>query len=378
MTEPETISLLVAEIYDAALDTERWPVVLRQVCEYVGGKGLTLFAHDTARPHATMFFNHGHDPHYLQLYTEKYIHMNPLMPAVTFPEVGRVFTIGELVPFNELEDTRFYAEFQKPQGIIDSMFVNLDKSGTSNITMAMIASLETGIFDAEKQRRFALLVPHLRRSVAIGHLIAGHEAEKAVLSSAFNRISFAVFMVDGRGQIVFTNNSATQMLQDGSVLRTDGGILKATSQHANQTLAETIAASETGDSAVGSSGVAIALTASKEERWLAHVLPLTSGSRRTDGSRNLATAAIFVREVGLDTTTPLETLAKLYKLTASEVRVLRGVIDVGGIGQIAESLGIGEPTVKTHVQSLFAKFEVNRQADLVRIVAEHINPFESN
>ena len=53
------------------------------ICEFVSGHGCTLFAHDSAEPHATLFYNYNNDPEYLRLYAERYVHMNPLMPAVT-------------------------------------------------------------------------------------------------------------------------------------------------------------------------------------------------------------------------------------------------------------------------------------------------------
>ena len=85
--------------------------------------------------------------------------MNPLMPAITFRDVGQVVTQSDLISDADLHPTRFYREFQVPQGVTDGMFVNLEKSGTSNVMMSVIASEETGIFDEPKRRRLSLLVP---------------------------------------------------------------------------------------------------------------------------------------------------------------------------------------------------------------------------
>jgi DNA-binding CsgD family transcriptional regulator len=41
---------------------------------------------------------------------------------------------------------------------------------------------------------------------------------------------------------------------------------------------------------------------------------------------------------------------------------------------VAEALGIGEATVKTHLQHLFAKTDTSRQAELVKLVAGFANP----
>ena len=59
------------------------------------------------------------------------------------------------------------------------------------------------------------------------------------------------------------------------------------------------------------------------------------------------------------------------------MRVLMMIIEVGGVPEVAPVLGISEPTVKTHLQRIFAKTDTNRQADLVKLVAGYINPLGS-
>jgi DNA-binding CsgD family transcriptional regulator len=111
------------------------------------------------------------------------------------------------------------------------------------------------------------------------------------------------------------------------------------------------------------------------ERWLAHVLALTAATREKTGIPNAATAAVFVRRATVENPTALQTVAKLYKLTAMEVRVLQAVVEIGGAPQAANSLGISETTVKTHLRNLFQKTDCRRQADLVKLVAGAACPF---
>jgi DNA-binding CsgD family transcriptional regulator len=111
-----------------------------------------------------------------------------------------------------------------------------------------------------------------------------------------------------------------------------------------------------------------------DDRWIVHVLPLTSGARRRAGFACAAVAAIFVSKASLDTPSRMETVARLYKLTPSELRVLGAVIDGGGISTVGEALGISDATVKTHLQHLFDKTGMRRQVDLVKLVAGHASP----
>jgi DNA-binding CsgD family transcriptional regulator len=119
------------------------------------------------------------------------------------------------------------------------------------------------------------------------------------------------------------------------------------------------------------------LTARDGERHVAHVLPLTSGARRRAGSTYAAAAAVFVHKAALDSPPPQEVIAKLYKLTPTELRVLLAIVEVGGVPEVADALGIAASTVRTHLTQLFAKTGTNRQADLVKLVVRYSNPLVS-
>ena len=84
---------------------------------------------------------------------------------------------------------------------------------------------------------------------------------------------------------------------------------------------------------------------------------------------------MFVQKAALDTPSPQELIVKLYKLTPSELRVLLAIVQVGSTAEVAETLGIAETTVKTHLHRLFAKTGSKRQSDLVRLVAGYASPF---
>ena len=116
------------------------------------------------------------------------------------------------------------------------------------------------------------------------------------------------------------------------------------------------------------------LSAPDGGRWVAHVLPLTSGARRRAGTAYAAVAAVFVQKAALETRSPFEHIARHNKLTPSELRVLIAVVEVGGVRETADALGLGEPTVKTHLNRLFTKTGTRRQADLVNLMAGFSSP----
>jgi DNA-binding CsgD family transcriptional regulator len=110
------------------------------------------------------------------------------------------------------------------------------------------------------------------------------------------------------------------------------------------------------------------------ERWVAHVLPLTSGIRRKAGQDYSAVAAVFVRKAAFDLPHPMDVISNTYKLTPAEMRILMMIVQIGGVPEIAHVLGISETTVKTHLQHVFEKTGTQRQAELVKLVASYMSP----
>jgi DNA-binding CsgD family transcriptional regulator len=115
------------------------------------------------------------------------------------------------------------------------------------------------------------------------------------------------------------------------------------------------------------------LTARDGENYVAHVLPLTAGARRRAAATYAAAAAVFAYKAKLPTTSPLEAIARRYRLTPTELRVLLAIVEVGGVPEVAETLGVSVTTL-SHLGSLFEKTSATRQVDLVKLVAAFSNP----
>ncbi len=366
--KPELVELsaVIGDIYDAAIDPALWRQVLGRICAFVGGSSAVLYWHDSAteRSEALHLFNE--NPTYTRLYFEKYLPMNPMFPAATFVDAGVVTTDEDIMPASELAKTRFYKEWIKPQGIVSALAVNLEKG----ITRTSLINVRTTVpTNKQMRRRLGLLVPHLQRATAIGRLFDQGNATEKALTETLDHVEAAVFLVDANAGITFANGTAKKMLGHGTLVRKEGNALHAVAQDANRTLLSIFVSAEKGDGSVGVRGIAVPLTDMSGEQWFAHVLPLTSGRRQQAGDNYAAVAAVFIRNLAPNALSPLEGIAKLYKLTTSEVRVFDAVLKVSGVKAIAELLGLSQATVKTHLQNLFRKTDTGRQSELVKLIA---------
>ena len=375
MDEAEQVSSLIGNIYDAALDPALWPEVLEATCRYVEGMTCALMAQDSAQASAQLYFTWGTDPRYDKSYLETYGKLTPLLvPSQLYAKVGDVVSTTDLVPYDEFLASRFYREWAEPQGVVDVVGAVLDKSATSYGLVAVQRHQRHGLVDDKARRRMALLAPHFRRAVAIGKVIDLHKVAAATFADTLDGIAAAMLLVDADGRIAHANAAGQAMLAQGSVIRAAGGKLAARDVQADPALSALFQHARSGDAAVGVQGIAMPLTARGGERYVAHVLPLTSGTRRKAGVVYSAVAAVFVRKASLDLPHPLEAIAAAYKLTSAEMRVLMAIVQIGGVPEVAPMLGIAETTVKTHLQNVYAKTGTSRQADLVKLVAGYMSP----
>jgi DNA-binding CsgD family transcriptional regulator/PAS domain-containing protein len=375
MDEAEHVSRLIGDVYDAALDPASWPKALEKTCRYVEGMASILLSQDSAQKTAEFHFSWGDDPEYTRSYQDTYVKMNPLLlPMVLTTETGSVVANSDLLPIEEFRTTRFYQEWAQPQGYLDAVSATLDKSATGYAALAVTRHERDGLVDDGMRRRMQLLAPHFRRAVAIGKVIEANKVEAATLADALDGLAAGMFLVDASGRIVHANARGHAIVAEAKVLKGLGGRLSAIDLQADKTLADVFTTADAGDVALGAKGIAVPLAARDGERWVAHVLPLTSGARRQASVCYAAVAAVFVREAALDLHSPLETLSDLYELTPAELRVLMAIVEIGGVPDVAPVLGISETTVKTHLRRLFEKTGTKRQADLVKLVAAFMSP----
>lgn len=372
--DTETVQLLdlVGLIYDAVLKPDLWNAVLEKAAGFVGGMGASIFRQDAIRKVGNAYYTWGMDPDYEKLYFRKYIHINPLLSAMLTVDVGRVSSNSEQLVSEEFFQTRFYREWAKPQGLIDNVFCILERSATSAAGFVVFRNESDGLADAKSYELLEAIVPHLRRAVLIGNVIEHKSAEADSFSDLLDRIRAGVFVVDASGNIRYSNRTGSEIVRAGDYLRSAGGKLVARQGEANQLMQEAFRSAGDGDAAISNRSVAIPLSAADGTRHLVNLLPLTR--RRAAGIDAGATAAVFVQKAAIELPNPPEVIASAYQLTKTELRVLLALMQLGGGPEIADALGVGSGTVKTHLRNLFRKTGTKHQTDLVRLVAGFSRP----
>jgi DNA-binding CsgD family transcriptional regulator/PAS domain-containing protein len=374
MDQPEKLSELISEIYDAALDPSLWSDVVGKAGRFVGGSAAAIFAKSPAAGNGNIYYESGTDPYYRQLYCDKYVALDPSTIGHDFADIGHLIAVADLMPYREFLETPFYKERAHPRGPVDCSSAVLDKSVTSAALFGVFRHEREGIVDDETRRRMRLIVPHIRRAVLIGRDIDVKSAEAATFADTLDGLSAGICLVDTDGRILHANVACHAVLDAGDFLSEIEGRIVASDAKVDRALRGLFAAATGSDAAIGTRGTALSMRAQDGSRYVAHVVPLTSGTRRVAGIAYSATAALFICKVATETPASPEIIARAYNLTPTELRVLLAMVEVGGVPEVAPALGVAESTVKTHLGRLFLKTGAGRQADLVKIVAGFATP----
>ena len=288
--------------------------------------------------------------------------------------VGKVVGFASVVGAKEIGRGQFYEEWMRPQGYVDNVITNLDRSATSYASFAVVRHERHGLVDALARRRMALLAPHVRRAVLIGKLSDLHRSESEAWAQLLEGIGAAIFLINREGRIVQRNQVAETMLAETDVVTSIGQRLSTFDRGLQKDFRDFQVFTAKGDAKLGDQGIALPLVGRSGSDYVVHFLPLRTAPHRPAFDDPAADAAVFIRRAKLDTPSGLRLLAQSYNFTPREAEVLQSIVEVRGVAQVATLLGISVRTAKAHLHSVFAKTGTDRQADLVKLVAAFSGP----
>jgi DNA-binding CsgD family transcriptional regulator len=82
-----------------------------------------------------------------------------------------------------------------------------------------------------------------------------------------------------------------------------------------------------------------------------------------------ADVMVIVIDPELSMAPPIEALKALYGLTEAEARLTSGLLHGARLEDYAARAGISMNTARTHLKSVFAKTDTDRQAELMRLLS---------
>ena len=214
-----------------------------------------------------------------------------------------------------------------------------------------------------------LLAPHVCRALTISDALDIRTVRSEMLEKTLDALVAGVFLTRADGHIVYMNAAAERQIKVGNSIRIVDNRISAASPIARAALAKAIDATSRnpGDDSLREHSLAVP-DSTGTAGYIATLLPVDGGQRRGIVGSVAASVAVFIQDPVHAPVMPGEAFARLYKLTGGELRVLLALAEGLGAKEVADMLGISEPTVRTHLQHIFAKTDTPRQSDLLRLL----------
>jgi DNA-binding CsgD family transcriptional regulator len=372
MEGPEKFALLLRDIYDAALCPGRWAEIVGASLDYMGAYAASIVVNDEIRVHSGGGAGYGT----LEGEWRKY----PIRQARRFLREGEVISVVSALGNIELNETPFFVDWAQPQGVRDILNYGFIKARSGSVFIrigggaAFALHRDQGKSSDAAMQRMRLIMPHMRRAILIGNAVNLRDAEAATFIHLLDGLRAGIFLIDAQQRMVHANASGRELLEKGEVIRIDDGRLIANERNGGKMLEVGVARAAKGGSALIGEALAMALESGDGGNHVAHLLPLTVGARRSSAECYEAVAVLIVHRAELALPPAYQRFVERYKLTPAEARVGLAIAQIGGIPEAATALGIGPTTVRTHLQRVFSKTDIRRQADLVRRVAALATP----
>jgi DNA-binding CsgD family transcriptional regulator/PAS domain-containing protein len=366
--QSQALSNLIGSIYDCVLDPSRWQRTLDEIKDAVRCSSSVLYLFDRSHQKFLMIKIAGIDERYWQPLIIEY---GPDMHRfVTADEAsGRSIDEPRLMsqmPRAIVEGSRFIQEYLKPARVIDLLSLHLLLTPTRVASLGMGRNERNGAIAQREIELAGLLLPHLRRAVMISDVLDVRLIERERTAEALDALRCGVVLVDTHAAILHANSAAERMLRkDDSPIQASGGKFLAKAPSAARELRAAINLATKDEASIGKTGLAIGLTEAGEAPIFAHVLPLTGSDLRTR-LQPAAIAAVFIGVPHTDQDAAATTAAA-FGLTPAETRVLASLLGGRTLAATAATLGIAATTAKSHLENIFTKTGVSRQADLMRL-----------
>ena len=193
-----------------------------------------------------------------------------------------------------------------------------------------------------------------------------------LFEAALNVLAAGVILTAHDAQVIYMNAAARQLVRMRRTLCLVNNRLLPIDSTAARALASVLAGMRNKSEAPQT----LAFPDRDGAGVLATIYPLDTESGEEQPM--MAAAAIFIQDPARTPAFPGEAFAKLYGLTRGELRVIQAMGPGVTLNQVADGLGVGEATVRTHLRRVFQKTNTARQADVVGLMSRATVPTKTS
>jgi DNA-binding CsgD family transcriptional regulator len=349
---------VVSLIYDAGVDLSSWDEALVAVARLLKSAQCAL----------QIYHSHGFglgsaplmDPDFLDSYRTHWRDQCPIRRVSVRQAAGKVYDFDAVFARDDFRRTPIYNEWWRAQGLgFGALGINLIVDGP-NLAVASIYKPFGKGYSAIEQRAFGQLMGHVIRATKINRRMRLAALTYASPSSAAAPPNMVV--VDRNGGVLLADEASCRRLSSAGLMERDG--LGHRLWTRDGVLARMV------EGAAKRRGSGCKLRARDGSELQVDVIPVPESDYHDFPWLAVDRPAALVHIAGVDDADAAcrERLTMTHGLTHAEAAVAVEIAKGDGRAAAATRLGIRETTVRSHLEAIFGKLGIHRQAELARLV----------
>jgi DNA-binding CsgD family transcriptional regulator len=358
---------LLSQIYGAVGQDAAWSVLVAQLCGYFQANiGMLVVAGQGQRDQA-FYAAHNHEEAVARAYSDHWWQHDTWLHTALQKGLfrnGMLARGSDIVPAHVLRQTSFYSEFllrMPAEHLLCAILSDgSDPLLAPPVTLSLFRSPEQADFSEQDVQALREIYPHLHRAFELHWQMRSMRDQLDVFHRSLDSMDFGLNFLDTSGKIRFSNDASKKIaLSAGFTWENSQFLPKNTlaneAYKALQTLIQQAAMGE---------GAAAVLDA---RGTMALSLPVSRAVRTPAGEIRAAVMLILIDPAGR-AETALQFISQAFSLSTAESRLLPLLLQGQTPAEIAQSLDLKLPTVRSQLSAIFAKTGTARQQELIRLL----------
>ena len=354
---------IVQSIFDAVLDERMTDLAIQAIAEYAGAAGASYVLVNKLTGQVSSVVRTGSFTGNRGEYLSHFAKIDPFRLLQEESEVGHLLVLSECVPQTALRHDEWYSDYILKGGLCDLIGCKLAES----LSHIVILGLHRAIGDPDPFprdiRALRNLIAPLCNAARLHLSLIDMGVRPSLDVDGFMNLAGAVIFTDACGRIIETNALSDDLLRRSDGLTIRNGQICAARNFETAKLNWLIAAAvggamgpSAGCMLVGRDGVRPAL--------IVRVAPVSAAR----GGYDMPLAMIVV-SVPVEHRVSERELAELYGLSHAESRLALALECGKRLTDLIADFGVQITTLRTQLSSILKKCGVERQSDLVRLIA---------
>ncbi len=369
MGDDQQLSKFIERIYGAALDHSVWDRLLPDLFDHFKSNFGGLYAPVLASGGSDGFgWAFGFDDAKIKTYSEYYGPISTNFQVLRTYPVGAVYTDQMAPDYGVYERSEAYNDFFKPNRADHLLNLIPLRGARRQVSLSFRRGAPAGPYDDDDIAQLGYLAPHISQAFRLGQQLDHINGQRHSLTEALELSRDAILVLGGKGQLVFMNRRAREIIAERDGFRLDSeGAPRASVQSESTRMSAAIHRVTRGAKDGGRSpGDILQISRISLRRpYQVLVAPLATGETKL--GRNGA-AVLVIKDPEAEPDTNLQSLQRLYGLTATEAAFAAAFVEETSLKGTAERLSLTMSSARTYLKRVFAKTEVNSQAALMKLV----------